>query len=100
MALVPPPHPPPSGGGPSPPPSPPPPPSHPPLLCHQVYDRDYLKPDDMLGQLEFPVKTILTWTQVRPHFPRGACNILPYEPSLARALVAHERAVRRGPDPV
>jgi hypothetical protein len=25
---------------------------------------------------------------------------LPYEPSLARALVAHERAVRRGPDPV
>jgi hypothetical protein len=26
--------------------------------------------------------------------------IMPYEPSLARALVAHERAVRRGPDPV
>ena len=25
---------------------------------------------------------------------------MPYEPSLARALVAHERAVRRGPDPV
>jgi hypothetical protein len=25
---------------------------------------------------------------------------LPCEPSLARALVAHERAVRRGPDPV
>jgi hypothetical protein len=24
----------------------------------------------------------------------------PYEPSLARAPVAHERAVRRGPDPV
>jgi hypothetical protein len=25
---------------------------------------------------------------------------MPYEPCLARALVAHERAVRRGPDPV
>jgi hypothetical protein len=25
---------------------------------------------------------------------------MPYEPSLARALAAHERAVRRGPDPV
>jgi hypothetical protein len=25
---------------------------------------------------------------------------MPYEPSLARALVAHERAVRRDPDPV
>jgi hypothetical protein len=26
--------------------------------------------------------------------------IMPYEPSLARALVAHERVVRRAPDPV
>jgi hypothetical protein len=26
--------------------------------------------------------------------------VMPYEPSLARAPVAHERAVRRGPDPV
>ena len=26
--------------------------------------------------------------------------LLPYEPSLAQALGAHERAVRRGPDPV
>jgi hypothetical protein len=25
---------------------------------------------------------------------------MPYEPSLARAHVVHERAVRRGPDPV
>jgi hypothetical protein len=25
---------------------------------------------------------------------------MPYEPSLARAPVAHERAVRHGPDPV
>jgi hypothetical protein len=25
---------------------------------------------------------------------------MPYEPSLARAPVAHDRAVRRGPDPV
>lgn len=32
----------------------------------QVYDRDFLKPDDLLGQLELPVKTILTWTQVGP----------------------------------
>lgn len=38
-----------------------------PHLFTQVYDRDYLKPDDVLGQLEFPVKTILTWTQVRAH---------------------------------
>jgi asparagine synthetase B (glutamine-hydrolysing) len=31
----------------------------------------------------------------------GCCICkLPYEPSLARALGAHERAVRRGPDPV
>jgi hypothetical protein len=30
-----------------------------------VYDRDYLKPDDLLGQLELPVKSIITWTQVR-----------------------------------
>lgn len=30
----------------------------------KVYDRDYLKPDDLLGQLELPVKTIITWTQV------------------------------------
>jgi hypothetical protein len=29
-----------------------------------------------------------------------ALHALPYEPSLARALGAHERAVRRGPDPV
>jgi hypothetical protein len=27
-------------------------------------------------------------------------DAMPYEPSLARALVAHERAVRRGPNPV
>jgi hypothetical protein len=37
------------------------------------------------------------------HRSLGAAHmvgVLPYEPSLARALVAHERAVRRGPDPV
>jgi hypothetical protein len=40
-------------------------------------------------------------------YPRGAAFVSPplpvdyaYEPSLARALLAHERAVRRGPDPV
>ena len=47
--------------------------------------------------------------QVKPfspsHFPSRPSQgniavVLPYEPSLARALVAHERAVRRGPDPV
>jgi hypothetical protein len=32
----------------------------------QVWDRDYLKPDDLLGFVDLPVKAILTWTQ-------GAC---------------------------
>jgi hypothetical protein len=27
----------------------------------QVFDRDYLKPDDFLGFVDLPVKSILTW---------------------------------------
>jgi len=34
------------------------------LAVAQVWDRDYLKPDDLLGQMEVPIKTIVTWTQV------------------------------------
>lgn len=30
----------------------------------QVYDRDFLKPDDLLGQLELAVKIMLNWAQV------------------------------------
>jgi hypothetical protein len=29
----------------------------------QVWDRDYLKPDDLLGFVELPVTAMLTWTQ-------------------------------------
>jgi hypothetical protein len=39
------------------------------------------------------------WAEPRSVY-RPCLWITPYEPSLARALVAHERAVRRGPDPV
>lgn len=34
------------------------------LTLVQVWDRDFLKPDDLLGQMEVPIKTIVTWTQV------------------------------------
>lgn len=30
----------------------------------QVWDRDYLKPDDLLGCLELPVTAVMTWTRV------------------------------------
>lgn len=29
----------------------------------QVWDRDYLKPDDLIGYVELPVQAMLTWTQ-------------------------------------
>ena len=41
----------------------------------------------------------LAESSVCPTHSLPACN-MPYEPGLARALGAHERAVRRGPDPV
>jgi hypothetical protein len=39
-------------------------------------------------------------TQLSHNFDPTVTQLLPYEPSLARALGVHERAVRRGPDPV
>jgi hypothetical protein len=32
-------------------------------VCWQVWDKDSLKPDDLIGEVELPVKTIVTWVQ-------------------------------------
>ncbi len=49
----------------------------------QVWDRDYLKPDDLLGSVELPVSSIVNWSQAGSRAWRDGWWLL--KPSRRRA---------------